>query len=260
MNPELSDTAWNLFDKGINTFPLSYRSKKPPKGFAWKELTQRRVTEEEIREWFCCDTKTNIALLCGQVSGVAAIDADSLPAARALFRVLPYTPAMEKTASGVHFILRLPEGLILPPAVKTTIKGIRCDIRGEASYIAMSPSLHPTGKRYEWVNWPWDLEDVPAFDPEWLQEMQQSVREPHRLTRGQVRNVDAYLSRIESIQGQAGSRGLIRACAVCRDAGLTETEAMGKLMLWNSGPTVNPSWSTEELARAVTRTYAKTHV
>jgi hypothetical protein len=110
------------------------------------------------------------------------------------------------------------------------------------------------------VNWPWDLEDVPAFDPEWLQEMQQSVREPHRLTRGQVRNVDAYLSRIESIQGQAGSRGLIRACAVCRDAGLTETEAMGKLMLWNSGPTVNPSWSTEELARAVTRTYAKTHV
>jgi hypothetical protein len=265
MNRELAEQAdivWDLQDKAINTFALPYGSKQPERGSKWKELTKRRTTNDEIRESFCSGVRRNIAMVCGWPSGVMAIDADSLEAARALFRALPRTPAMEKTAKGVHFILQLPKGLIVPPAVKTTIKGIQCDIRGEASYIVVAPSMHPSGKQYEWVNWPWNLQDVPEFDPAWidepLQKMQQLGKaEQLEITRRDVYNVDAYLAHIESVQGQGGSRGLVRAAAVCRDAGLSEAEAMVSLIEWNRGPTVKPAWTPKELARAVTRVFRK---
>jgi hypothetical protein len=253
MNTDLTDVAWDLYDKGINAFPLSYRAKRPPSGFRWKPLTERRVTEDEIRAWFCTDVKTNIALLCGRISGVMAIDADSKNSARQLFGVLPRTPAMQRTPNGGHFLYRLPEGAELFPAVKTTIKGIECDVRGEASYIACAPSVHPSGKPYAWVCWPWNLRDVPEFNPAWLTGNGKASR---LVTRGTIRSVDAYLPKIESVQGNNGSAGLVRAAAICRDAGLTQAEAMAKLVVWNSGPTVKPAWTPEELARAVTRTYA----
>jgi len=251
VNSELTDVAWDLHDKGINAFPLQHRSKKPAKGFEWKPLTQRRVTEDEIRQWFCEKTRTNIALLCGQISGVAAVDADSRENARQLFSVLPRTPAMQKTPNGGHFLFRLPEGLEVPPSVKTTVKGIQADIRGEASYIVIAPSLHPTGKPYQWVNWSWNLNDVPEFDPEWIDDCKPpsdtlvngQTRDCKPLTRGKIRDVVRYMARVESKQGEDGSGGLIRAAAICRDAGYSEAEAMAALVQWNQGSTVDPEWS-----------------
>lgn len=253
MNVELADTAWDLYDKGINTLPLSYHSKQPSTGFEWKPLTQRRVTEQEIRDWFCSDTQRNIALLCGHISGVLAIDADSKEAARALYRKLPRTAAMQRTPKGGHFLYQLPSGLHVPPSVKTRIEGIEADVRGDASYIVVSPSLHPSGEHYEWVNWPWNLKDVPECDPAWFEE--NGRKRP--LTRDRVQSVDAYLARVESIQGKNGSAGLVRAAAICRDAGLSEAEAAMRLARWNQGETVKPAWAEEELARAITRTYAR---
>jgi hypothetical protein len=156
----------------------------------------------------------------------------------------------------------LPEGVDVPPAVKTTIMGVRADVRGELSYIAISPSVHPTGKRYEWVNWPWNLDDVPEFELGWITQTSGPTevaggRRPHGLTRATVRNIDSYLAKLESVQGSNGSAGLVRAAAICRDAGLPESAAMQKLITWNQGPTVDPSWSMEELGRAITRVYRK---
>jgi len=253
MNVDLADTAWDLYDKAINTFPLSSHSKQPSKGFEWKPLTERQVTEDEIRQWFCSDVQRNIALLCGAISGVVAIDADTRENARALFGVLPRTAAMQRTPNGGHFLYRLPKGLEVPPAVKTEIRGVTADVRGTASYIVISPSLHPSGTQYEWVNWPWNLKDVPECDPEWFEG--NGGKRP--LSRDRVQSVDAYLARVESIQGKNGSAGLVRAAAVCRDSGLSEAEAAMKLARWNQGPTVKPPWPEEEIARAITRTYAR---
>lgn len=90
------------------------------------------------------------------------------------------------------------------------------------------------------------------FDPEWIVNGR-SENCKQDCKHHDVRNVDAYLARIESVQGEGGSRGLVRAAAVCRDAGLPEAVAMEKLICWNRG--ANPPWSMEELGRAVTRVY-----
>ncbi len=62
---------------------------------------------------------------------------------------------------------------------------------------------------------------------------------------------------IESIQGQKGSNGLIRAISILRDAGLSEAEStVVMLELNNSGKAV-PPWPLKELTRAISRNYAK---
>src|SRR5206468_4058435 len=54
----------------------------------------------------------------------------------------------------------------------------------------------------------------------------------HAITR-EVRDAARYVMSIES-HGSRGSKGLVRACAVLRDAGFTEAEAMVVLIKWNS--------------------------
>jgi hypothetical protein len=255
MNPNLTDVAWDLWDKGINVFPLAYGSKQPPSGFAWKPLMTRRVTEDEMREWFCTDEPRNIAMLCGTKSGVIVADFDSREDARRAYSVLPNTPAMQRTPrGGGHFIFALPEGMEIPCAVKTTVLGITADIRSEGGYIVVSPSIGQNGKPYEWVNWPWNLSDLPTFDPAWLP--QATAKRP--VTRGAIPDVIGYLSKVESIQGQNGSAGLVRACALLAENGYTEAQAMAALLEWNRCSTVNPPWSVNELARACSRIYART--
>ena len=272
MNLQLADTAWDLHDKGENTFPLSYRSKKPPKGFEWKSLTQRRVTEDEIREWFCSEIRTNIALLCGQISGIVAVDADTRDNARDLYRVLPKTSAMQKTPNGGHFLYRWPEGADIGPMVKTTIKGIQCDIRGEASYIAIAPSIHPTGKQYEWINWPWNLKDVPEFDPEWvdtckppsdhLVNHEERACKPltHRTGRLErvveagddivvrIKRARGFMRSIVSVSGSGtGDQQLFRAAsALIQKFDIPEAVALEELRAWNQ-TNAKPPWPDERL-------------
>jgi len=107
-----------------------------------------------------------------------------------------------------------------------------------------------TGKPYERVG-SWKLEDVPYFDPKWIGE------EKRPITRDAVKRIRGYLAKVESIEGKKGSSGLVRAAAVCRDAGLSEAEAMVELLWWNEQSVVCPHWSHIELARAITRTYVK---
>ena len=75
------------------------------------------------------------------------------------------------------------------------------------------------------------------------------------LVRDEIHRLDGYLARVESHQGHNGSAGLVRAAAICRDAGLSEAETMCKLLWWNQLPVVAPPWSNLELARAVTRVF-----
>ena len=237
-------------ERGISVIPIADRSKSPPRGFRWKEFTERIPTPEERLRWFGSETRHGIAGVMGCVSGLIALDADTREKARELWTTLPRTDMVTRTVKGGHFLYRIEEGQIVPTSIR--IAGMELDVKAELSYVLLAPSIHPTGKQYERIG-EWDREKVPYFDPSWIQ----AENGKRSLTRGKVTNVDAYLARIESVQGKDGSSGLVRAAAVCRDAGLSEAECMAKLFVWNQGPTVRPPWTPEELARAVTRSYAK---
>ena len=91
-------------------------------------------------------------------------------------------------------------------------------------------------------------EKLDNFRDEWL-----PVATP--VVSNEITNVRNYLMKIESFQGNAGNKGLIRAIAKCRDNGLSIAETTMLILEWNQGVTVDPSWSEKELARAITTMY-----
>lgn len=117
----------------------------------WKHLQKRLPTEKEIRQWFTKWPDANIALICGEVSGVFALDLDSQEA------IDYYTAAYDsdirdtmcqKTTDGIHAIFKTNGKQI--PLIRGISKDI--DLKGEASYIMVEPSLHPSGEMYKWMN------------------------------------------------------------------------------------------------------------
>ena len=77
-------------------------------------------------------------------------------------------------------------------------------------------------------------------------------------TTRQVRDALSYIMHVESVQGQNGSAGLIRALSILRDESYSEAESLLHIMQWNKeNPNVNPEWSDEELVRATTNVYRR---
>jgi len=210
----------------------------------WKRYQATRVTEDLVARWakqFC-----SYGIVMGIVSGgVVAIDFDEkVPAEEFFQRYRSHIRTISVTKRGVHFLFR---------GHYQTTKFDHGDIKGEGSYI-VGPGSRVDGHTY-WCPEGYELkpaEELCEFNPDWIGS---AVKKPR--TRRPVTKLEAYLGKVESIQGQNGSAGLVRAAAICRDAGLSPAEAMVKLLEWNRGTTVSPPWLPDELARAITRIYAK---
>jgi hypothetical protein len=242
------DDACLYRDLGFSILPLCGKTPALPH---WKHLTQRYPTGAELEDWFQ-HSRHNIGIICGRISGVIALDGDCADIVTWIEKNLPATPMMTRSSEQKrHFYYRIEPGQIIPPRVK--VSGMQLDVRGEVSYCVAAHSIHPeTGEPYQRVG-SWKLSDVPLFDPSWMEaDPMQSV-----ISRKHVKNIDGYLAKVESIQGKNGSAGLVRACAICRDSGISEAEAMVKLIRWNQSGAAKPPWALDSLARAVTRTYAK---
>lgn len=154
--------AFEYRDMGLSVLPL--RGKKPE--FPWRHLTERRPTYAEIKEWFG-QGDTNIGIICGRLSQVVALDADSKETAEYLLEALPHTEMMTATSKGRHFYYRIDEGQAVPPRVR--VNGMLLDVRGEASYCVACPSIHPEdGRPYRRLG-SWNLDDVPLFDADWIE-------------------------------------------------------------------------------------------
>lgn len=250
-NLEVLNAALFYRERQLSILPAI--GKKP--AVPWKDLQQRLPTVGELHAWFGVvnQSRRNIAIITGRISGVAAIDLDSAETTRWACQNLPKTNMMTKSGAGRgHFFYRLPEGIEIRNRVR--VKGRLIDVRGEGGYCLADPSVHPeTRLRYQRFG-DWDLAKLPEFPIDWIEDESSQSRP---VTRKKIDHIDAYLRRIESHMGRNGSAGLVRFCAICRDSGvISEAECMAKLVEWNNGPTVLPPWSLAELARACSRTYA----
>lgn len=190
---------------------------------------------------------------------IAVIDTDSPSEARWWFLNMPRTPWMVRTPSGGgHFYYKAGEEN-LRCAVK--VKG-KYDVRaGGDGYVIIAGS-EINKKMYELIG---EITmDLPLFDPNWLPKTGEIITANSAvittnsvISRGEIKSLKSYLAKVESRQGANGSAGLVRACAICRDFGISPAEATIALLEWSAGPTVSPPWSPAEIARAVTRVYAK---
>lgn len=143
--------------------PVYCSSKTPLRGrFFSRPLT----TEAEARYWFGRHPNANLLIATGRVSGVAVLDVDFYTDdhLRLANLSLPDTRRVS-TGRGEHYYFRLPNGMVSLPTVRGALPG-GMTLLAEHGCVIAPPSLHVSGKRYEWINPGTPLAPL----PEWIVE------------------------------------------------------------------------------------------
>ena len=156
---------WALaYAKSLNwfVFPLVPRNKTPltPNGF--KDASN---DPERIKAWWAQTPQANIGVDCGR-SNLAVIDLDGDNALDRWNVIsdsmgLPFArcAVAETGGGGNHIVYAQPT-----PRIRNTTgklgKGI--DTRGDGGYIVLAPSVHPSGKLYQWLR---EYEPEYGLDP-----------------------------------------------------------------------------------------------
>ena len=150
--------ALGYLNIGFSVIPIG--KNKKPMVETWKEYQARRATKEEVAAWFGRFPDANIAVVTGVISGIVAVDVE----AGGSTNNLPPTVISKTGGGGFHFLYRHP-GILVKNAVRIRD---RMDIRGDGGYIVLPPSIHASGKPYEWAV---SIEDAEFAEfPVWILE------------------------------------------------------------------------------------------
>ena len=151
-------------EKGLSVFPLEPGSKRPyakllaDRGYegSWKPLQEVRPSLEDLEYWF--SKPANVAIVCGRVSGnLIVIDFDGPGRFEEWYGGLAnYLKDRvrwtwrTRTGRGVHVYFRLKEASLVPRTKPHLKEGI--DVKGEGGYVVAPPSVHPSGREYEFLD------------------------------------------------------------------------------------------------------------
>jgi hypothetical protein len=182
LNP-IQAAALDLHDMNLNVIPCGFDAegdtrKKPRAQFQFKEvgLTRwpMRFNDDNINElkllMDCFAGGANVGIICGDVSeNLLAIDCENgiiyHQYAKAMKeRNIPLFA--QQTGRGYHILLKADK----PVNGKKITEGnhengkLIYEIRGNGQYILATPSIHPSGAKYQWVNEQGQLSDRPFLD------------------------------------------------------------------------------------------------
>ena len=149
MSMDTLEAALKYLELGWSVIPIHKESKRPC--IKWKRHQTELPTSQEWTKWAKTWPDCNIALICGQLSGVFAIDFDSGEALE--YYKEKYDSHIEdtlcqKTGKGLHAIYNT-HGTVIPliqPVLEKT------DLKGDRSYILIEPSIHKNGTPYQWTH------------------------------------------------------------------------------------------------------------
>ncbi len=152
---DIYDAACEYLGEEFSVIPVNPKTKKPL--INWKKYQKQLPTEEELETWWKTWPKANVAIVTGELSGLAVIDADSLTGCNWVTDNVEKTTVYAKTSEGrFHSYFKYPDDIEIKNAVRIAPD---VDIRGEGGYVVAPPSIHATGHKYEWVltegSWSW---------------------------------------------------------------------------------------------------------
>lgn len=254
--PSVSATASDLADRGFSIIPILFRGKRP--AVEWKQYQEEPPSPVELESWFGNGQQFNVGIVTGAVSGVVVVDLDSEEAIAWADEHLPPSPMVTRTSKGEHWFYGHPGLEVRNKArVRTADTRLAIDIRGDGGYVIGPGSVHETGVAYEKVgDWP-PVEELPIFDPAWLQTEAPKQEHPPRLhivstdRDGVIERARAYLLTAgPAIQGEGGDEHTFRmACKLVRGFDLSDIDALSLLREWNT--TCVPPWTDRELEAKV---------
>lgn len=127
---------------------------KHPVG-SWSEYRNKLPTEREVANWFIRDC--NIGTITGLVSGIVVVDIDGEEGIKSA-RGLNLQPTLTARTGGGGYHLFYSTDKPVDCRVRA-YEGI--DIRGDGGYVVLTPSLHKSGRHYEWL----EVRGLAPFDP-----------------------------------------------------------------------------------------------
>jgi hypothetical protein len=146
--------ANSYIEHGFSVIPVG-ADKKPL--IKWEQYQNRIATPEEVERWSKFKNP-NVAIVTGHLSGIVVVDVEAGGS------IDGYTPTViAKTGGGGwHFYYKHPGY-----EFKNSARKLRelTDIRGDGGYVVAPPSLHKSGKHYEWSASPdaVDFADIPNW-------------------------------------------------------------------------------------------------
>jgi len=165
----MRSAAFALLARGWSVIPVEARGKRPI--VPWLEYQSRLATEKEVEAWFDGRRTLNLGILTGALSNLVVLDVDarhggsqSLALLELEHGTLPDTVEAQTGGGGRHAYFVHPGGLVHNRAGLAA--GI--DFRGDGGCVVAPPSVHPSGRRYQWVPGRSPQETELAALPAWL--------------------------------------------------------------------------------------------
>jgi hypothetical protein len=139
-------------------------------------LKDGSTDEGVIRDWWKLNQQANVGIVTGQVSGLVVVDIDPRHGGEASLAKLlkrhdnlPATATALTGGGGRHlFFVHPKDGEIVGNRSGLGEKYPGIDIKGEGGYVVATPSIHSTGRHYEWENGRSPQEIGLANMPTWL--------------------------------------------------------------------------------------------
>lgn len=137
--------ALEMVRAGKSIIPIQPKGKRPAIK-SWEEYQTRIATEDEVQGWFKKNPDINIALVCGEVSGLVAVDVDGEQGQAWFKQNMPRPNCYQYTSSKSKFhAFYAHPGRRVAPAVRIAPE---VDVRGDGSYVVFAPSIHASGAVY----------------------------------------------------------------------------------------------------------------
>ena len=148
--PDMLEAALAYAKERIAVFPLARGTKIPVKGsHSFKDAT---TDPGKIREWWTKTPNANIGAAVGTASGIVAVDVDGEKGRATELKVIgsnyptgAWTSRTGREDGGQHHFFKCPEGGV------PSYKGDGLEVKSDKTLVVLPPSLHPSGRRYQWA-------------------------------------------------------------------------------------------------------------
>ena len=129
-------------------------------------LTDASIDEKQIMAWWKKWPLANVAIRTGQISGIVALDVDGHEAMKVVkgWRLGDTLTVKTGRDGGWHHYYLAGTN----PMESKERKADHLEFKAEGKYLVAPPSIHVTGKKYQWVNG-FDLAPVPEKIAEYFQ-------------------------------------------------------------------------------------------
>src|SRR5438552_5467846 len=167
-NPCLS-AALDYCKRAWSVIPLEPQGKRPSvKG---ERYQSERPTSADARQWWRKEPNANVGIVTGRINKLVVLDVDPAKGGNQTLTdleqehgALPKTVSVRTGGGGQHFYFQH-AGVPIPNCAGKLGPGL--DVRGEGGYVVAPPSIHLSGKPYEWGATAFGDAD-PAPLPLWL--------------------------------------------------------------------------------------------